>query len=269
MPQFPPRRLIFARRQRRFAASLAFTLIELLVVVSIIIVLASLLLPAYQSAQRTAKLTQCVANLSQIGSGMNAFAMDHRMYFTGDGTNGQSRWIHQVALYMGYGSDTTVDGVPVYSNAYQIPNFHCPLTKLSDFQTTNGAGNGNGCYGLNIALVTGSNGKTKNANVFWSYVSQPSIVQPSQTVLAAEKSYLSAEGYGASGPDINDPNQAGIVANITPYPPNPYGVAANHRGDGKPQNGPGGAANYLYCDGHVATSSTWIGVNAFNPWIKK
>jgi prepilin-type N-terminal cleavage/methylation domain-containing protein/prepilin-type processing-associated H-X9-DG protein len=99
-----------------------FTLIELLVVIAIIAILASLLVPAVQSALSTARRTLCATNQRQLGIAVTSFANSHEGWIPSwRGGTGAPAWYSQLEEYLN--SDVVdYDTTPVPSN----PVLVCP-----------------------------------------------------------------------------------------------------------------------------------------------
>lgn len=70
------------KAKQPFTVPLGFTLIELLVVIAVIAILVSLLLPTLSGAKSTAKSTQCLSNLRQMGIATQLYAEDNEVYPT-------------------------------------------------------------------------------------------------------------------------------------------------------------------------------------------
>jgi prepilin-type N-terminal cleavage/methylation domain-containing protein len=77
----------FARRSRS-----AFTLVELLTVMAIVGVLTGLLVPGLAHAKRTARRTQCLSHLHQVGIGLHNFAVDHGGVLPPQGVDPWDKW---------------------------------------------------------------------------------------------------------------------------------------------------------------------------------
>jgi prepilin-type processing-associated H-X9-DG protein len=93
-----PNQISHSRDERRFTASVrlrrALTILELLVVISSISVLASILLPAVQSARETARNLECSNHLRQIGVACHSYAESHRWLPPGWQLDPTGRWAY-------------------------------------------------------------------------------------------------------------------------------------------------------------------------------
>ena len=85
----------------------AFTLIELLVVICIIAILASMLLPALQSARESASTATCISNLGQFAKAYQMYATSYNDFMPSltdpQGTSGSCGW--ESALISAIGQD--------------------------------------------------------------------------------------------------------------------------------------------------------------------
>ncbi len=87
-----------------------FTLIELLVVIAIIGILAGILLPVLSRARESARRTQCMSNIKQIGMGLIMYANENSEQFPSDTAGGAMASLN--LLYDTYISDNRVFNCP-------------------------------------------------------------------------------------------------------------------------------------------------------------
>ncbi|MEX2139524.1 MAG: DUF1559 domain-containing protein [Pirellulales bacterium] len=121
----------------------AFTLVELLVVIAILGILVAVLLPAVQSARETARKSQCLNNLKQIGLAVLNYEQAKKILPPGgvwesDGRHGGSIYVHilpmleETGLYQVFDfrrtnvDDTVLPGTNQRADATVIPTLICP-----------------------------------------------------------------------------------------------------------------------------------------------
>ncbi len=173
----------------------AFTLVELLVVIGIIALLISILLPALNSARRSAQAVKCLASLKEIGNAFQMYAIDSKGYYP----PAQLRVNTDLNVkYNLYGTDFPADGYGAYW--FNFLNKYVSKEKIGNEDTS-----GN----------TVDNVKTKS--VFWGC---PSFEAYSGDVTTSGTNRVQP-GYGMNGYPTFNTNYPGTssVANPLGGPP--------------------------------------------------
>jgi prepilin-type N-terminal cleavage/methylation domain-containing protein/prepilin-type processing-associated H-X9-DG protein len=235
-----------------------FTLIELLVVVAIIAILAAFLLPALKGAKASARSIVCMNNLRQIHIAFSLYANDHRGAIPPTCRFGSSQpglwnyyWLMIGNSYLG-ASQTyqTSPGYPAVANGPRYPILQCPAETgaplMGGAYTTPTIMYNSpwlpSSYAMNFAMNYNPSINTPSAaklgectaNLIGVYSSVYQVYDASQVSFMMDCAIWS-QGWAAPEftYDIDNPAVWSV-----------YGYYAFRH--------PGGRANILYLDGHVA-----------------
>ena len=133
----------------------AFTLIELLVVICIIAILASMLLPALQSARESASVATCVSNLGQMSKAFQMYATNFNDFMPAltpaQGSSGSTGWEYALIDALGQNrnnspfrsaffcdGDSSSDSIGANKKSYSLNNLQHAVHPVIDLTIESG-----------------------------------------------------------------------------------------------------------------------------------
>ena len=147
-----------------------FTLIELLIVIAIIAILAAMLLPALQSARKTAKMAQCTSNCKQFAQSNHLYAADFNGYVTPIAwSNGVNIWEAIIWNQIGGASpmpyDTPVNDTKWVKSVRSSKLFECPADEDTKGLSDSGSDMPKLSYAINRSAVRNMKSSANAASI--------------------------------------------------------------------------------------------------------